>query len=350
MTQGRGTTSSRRFPRKAEVRGPESGACSSAWKGAASQRSSPLERKREPWRSGGGSQEAVSAAGNWTAFETSRREEAHLAALRRQLPWEERVTATLGLLPGSPGQRPPQLEEPIQEPGRAISNRRLSLSSASPSRTLLALPVLARPCGGATAHKAASPLQLLQVGARLVGSQAVSSWPGTGHGVHPGGSGHRTSPARRGERIEVIALTAPRVSPAGGYGGGHLVSSRAYRPRRCTRGLSPHVGEGVISVSSSHPPNLVRFHSTAGPQARPFSSRGVSGAASTAHFPRHRPARRAPMAWATWRSPLARWNSPRRRAAGWDCLLVVISSSSLALSICLGPSAGRPTQATSRAS
>ena len=60
-------------------------------------------------------------------------------------------------------------------------------------------------------------------------------------------------------------------------------------------------------------------------------------------------ARRAPMAWATWRSPLARWSSPRRRAAGWDCL-VVISSSSLALSISLGPSAGRSTQATSRAS
>ena len=60
-------------------------------------------------------------------------------------------------------------------------------------------------------------------------------------------------------------------------------------------------------------------------------------------------ARRAPMAWATWRSPLARWSSPRRRAAGWDCL-VVISSSSLALSISLGPSAGRSTQATSRVS
>jgi hypothetical protein len=56
------------------------------------------------------------------------------------------------------------------------------------------------------------------------------------------------------------------------------------------------------------------------------------------------------MTWATWRSPLARWSSPRRRAAGWDRLPVVISSSSLALSICLGPSAGRPTQATSRAS
>jgi hypothetical protein len=56
------------------------------------------------------------------------------------------------------------------------------------------------------------------------------------------------------------------------------------------------------------------------------------------------------MDWATWRSPLARWSSPRRRAAGWDWLLVLISSSSLARSISLGPSAGRPTQATSRAS
>jgi hypothetical protein len=60
--------------------------------------------------------------------------------------------------------------------------------------------------------------------------------------------------------------------------------------------------------------------------------------------------RRAPMAWATWRSPLARCNSPRRRAAGWDRLPVVISPSSLALSISLGPSAGRSTQATARAS
>jgi hypothetical protein len=56
------------------------------------------------------------------------------------------------------------------------------------------------------------------------------------------------------------------------------------------------------------------------------------------------------MDWATWRSPLARWSSPRRRAAGCDRLPAVISSSSLMLSICLGPSAGRPTQATSRAS
>lgn len=56
------------------------------------------------------------------------------------------------------------------------------------------------------------------------------------------------------------------------------------------------------------------------------------------------------MDWATWRSPLARWSSPRRRAAGCDRLPAVISCSSLALSIWLGPSAGRPTQATSRAS
>src|SRR5207342_3526513 len=104
----------------------------------------------------------------------------------------------------------------------------------------------------------------------------------------------------------------------------------------------------VISSPQPHPrTRLLAQHSR--PQAR-HSAREMCQARPRRRISLVMAARRAPMAWATWRSPLARWSSPRRRAAGWDCLLVVISSSSLALPIWLGPSAGRPTQATSRAS
>ena len=110
----------------------------------------------------------------------------------------------------------------------------------------------------------------------------------------------------------------------------------------CPRAVSSS-WRAVISPS----PPTYSFSTHSRPQAR-HSAREVCQARSDGDC--LQAARRAPMAWATWRSPLARWSSPRRRAAGWDCLLVVISSSSLALSIWLGPSAGRPTQATSRAS
>jgi hypothetical protein len=118
-----------------------------------------------------------------------------------------------------------------------------------------------------------------------------------------------------------MALTAPRISHVGAcvYEGDNR---QLARPPRSAHGLSPHLGEPSSRLHDPRP--------------------GLSGSA----FRR----RRAPMDWATWRSPLARWSSPRRRAAGCDRLSAVISSSSLARSISLGPSAGRPTQATSRAS
>ena len=105
----------------------------------------------------------------------------------------------------------------------------------------------------------------------------------------------------------------------------------------CTRAVFS-CWRGVIS--SPQPPTYPRLlpqHSR--PQAR-HSAREMCQARPRRRISLVMAARRAPMAWATWRSPLARWSSPRRRAAGCDCLLVVISSSSLALSICLGPSAG----------
>ena len=75
------------------------------------------------------------------------------------------------------------------------------------------------------------------------------------------------------------------------------------------------------------------------------SAREVSGAASTAHVP------------SSWRLGVlpSRLGIGAMELAAPSCcrlglLLVVISSSSLALSISLGPSAGRSTQATSRVS
>ena len=124
-----------------------------------------------------------------------------------------------------------------------------------------------------------------------------------------------------------------------------IVSTRAYGYGDVPAGCLLMLARRHLVLS--HPPTrLLAQHSR--PQAR-HSAREVCQARPRRRISLVMAARHAPMAWATWRSPLARCNSPRRRAAGWDCLLVVISSSSLALSIWLGPSAGRPTQATSRA-
>jgi hypothetical protein len=120
---------------------------------------------------------------------------------------------------------------------------------------------------------------------------------------------------------------------------------RGHRPD-----CSPHIARRHLRVWRGQSP--ARAPTAICPRAVSSSCRAVI----SLHEPR--PAlsggafrcRRAPMDWPTWRSPRARCSSPRRRAAGRDCLPVLISSSSLARSICLGPSAGRSTQASSRAS
>jgi hypothetical protein len=96
--------------------------------------------------------------------------------------------------------------------------------------------------------------------------------------------------------------------------------------------------------------HLTSFASTAQPAAgQAFSPRDVSGAASTAHFPRHGGSTCShglgDLAIAIGAMELAAPSCCRLGLLAGDHLVLLASAV-----ICLGPSAGRPTQATSRAS
>jgi hypothetical protein len=194
-------------------------------KGAASQRLS-LERKREPWPLWRRFKGSGFRRGNWTLLNQPAREA--IDSLRRQLCLRTELR-DLGLVPGSPGQRPPEARG-ADSGGGSCDQRPSLVTQPAPVAVRSPLRVLARPSGGALRTKR-RPAPTPSVG-QDSSAAARASWPGRGHGVH-GGSGHRLS-VRLGD--------AERSSPAATY-----------------------------SFCS---------HSRAA-----FSSRGVSGAASTAHIP-----------------------------------------------------------------